>query len=359
MLVSVLSLTLVCGERLALVTGKKLAVNTSRIPASTVVSVTACCLVWLLAAFVACPLIFYRFFVQDRLWVDYEESFCAEERWVTKEYMPSVVVGLIWLPMIFLVIAYMIIFCKLDQHEASVRGREHPLAQRRRRRLLSLMFVVLLVYLVCYAPFTIFLIVRAFTVHSSEDVDDYFNLLWWLSHWLAYLNSALNPLIYGFTNKSFARAWRSSCPVCVFSRPAADDDHSPRPSHAHQHHPHIYQFDSCYSNRPRTPLAVEALRGSGPQSERGHGRRTSIIHGRRASPASLLENTSPTPARLSTLDEVLAQESGNNEPKQKIHRKATRTEHEVFTTETSKFPLTYIENESFCELIENGQFCTL
>ncbi|KAK8729456.1 hypothetical protein OTU49_008476 [Cherax quadricarinatus] len=301
MLVSVLSLTLVCGERLALVTGKKLAVNTSRIPASTVVSVTACCLVWLLAAFVACPLIFYRFFV-DRLWVDYEESFCAEERWVTKEYMPSVVVGLIWLPMIFLVIAYMIIFCK---------------------------------------------------------VDDYFNLLWWLSHWLAYLNSALNPLIYGFTNKSFARAWRSSCPVCVFSRPAADDDHSPRPSHAHQHHPHIYQFDSCYSNRPRTPLAVEALRGSGPQSERGHGRRTSIIHGRRASPASLLENTSPTPARLSTLDEVLAQESGNNEPKQKIHRKATRTEHEVFTTETSKFPLTYIENESFCELIENGQFCTL
>ncbi|XP_071539350.1 neuropeptide FF receptor 1-like isoform X2 [Panulirus ornatus] len=260
MMVSVLSLAMVSGERLAMVTGERLmAVTTPHSRRlSTKCVVAACCLVWLLGAIVASPLIIHRYFV-DRLWLDYEETFCSEKPWLMKEYWPYLVVILIWIPMVFLVVSYMVIFCKLDQYEATLRGRGHPVTRRRRRRLLSLMFIILLVFLVCYTPYTVFLIVRAVVVQNHEEVDIYFDILWWMSHWLAYLNSAINPLIYGLTNEGFRRAWHSTCSICLPRKRAvtpASNDQSP--SHRA---PSFHAAPNRHSVH-RTPLVIEALRGT-------------------------------------------------------------------------------------------------
>ncbi|KAG7174614.1 Neuropeptide FF receptor 2-like 2, partial [Homarus americanus] len=385
MMVSVLSLTLVAGERLALVTGERLgAVATpQRKRLSLRVAVAACCLTWLMSAIVAAPLGIYRFFV-DRLWLDYEETFCAERTWVTEEYWPFLVVVLIWFPMIFLIVSYMIIFCKLDKYEAGLRGRGHPSARRKRRRLLSLTFVVLLVFVVCYTPFTIFLIVRAVLVVNSEQarpythglhwylqVDVYFDFLWWTSHWLAYLNSAINPLIYGLTNKGFLRALRSSCTICVASRravaPATDDHHHPpHPHHAHVHRahshhtlpdqeylPHLGTRQQC---RPRTPLAVEALRGNGSSSKRSstpHDR-TSLVKGKKTSRISLCGDSCPEGC-LHTRDEGTTQDGGSNETKHQGLSRTRSSEPEIFVTETSRYILSSRENSQGSILKENDK----
>ncbi|XP_042858367.1 neuropeptide FF receptor 1-like, partial [Penaeus japonicus] len=156
---------------------------------------------------------------------------------------------------------------QLDQYEAARRGRDHPVARKHRRRLLSLLFVILLVFAVCYTPYTSFLIVRAIVVPSAEEVDIYFDVLWWVSHWLAYLNSALNPLIYGCTNEGFRRAWQSSCRV---GAPHKRRLASVAPADAGDHAPHrpdcggreLEWKGPVHQRRPVTPLARVEQRNS-------------------------------------------------------------------------------------------------
>nr|XP_045617754.1 beta-1 adrenergic receptor-like [Procambarus clarkii] len=241
------------------------------------------------------------------------------------------------------------------------------------------MFVILLVFLVCYAPFTIFTIVRAIVLSEYKEVDDYSDQLWWVCHWLAYLNSALNPLIYGLTNKEFVVAWRASCPDCGLSRRISVDGSlgdrhscscSSRPQHSHRrahtpedgHHPHAHtpeddlshldQLDSCYERRPRTPLAIEALRGNGSPARTsrssGQSERTPLIYWRRSSPVILSGGSS-------LLQATPSQASGSPRHTQNTDSRDL----DIFATETSKYPLSFVN--VFCgrSFTENGQMSTL
>lgn len=38
------------------------------------------------------------------------------------------------------------------------------------------------------------------------QVDAAFQILWFISHYLIYLNCAINPIIYGLTNESYRKA---------------------------------------------------------------------------------------------------------------------------------------------------------
>lgn len=43
-----------------------------------------------------------------------------------------------------------------------------------------------------------------------DQIEGYFYILWYASHYLLYLNAAVNPIIYGLTNDNFRRAYHQT-----------------------------------------------------------------------------------------------------------------------------------------------------
>lgn len=75
------------------------------------------------------------------------------------------------------------------------------------------LFVVVLTFVVLRVPFTALIIMRN-AMLSSESVinqaNGSFAILWYASHYLIFLNAAVNPLIYGLTNDNFRRAYHQT-----------------------------------------------------------------------------------------------------------------------------------------------------
>ncbi|CAD6234580.1 GSCOCG00001996001-RA-CDS [Cotesia congregata] len=82
-----------------------------------------------------------------------------------------------------------------------------------RRKAAKMLVVVVLVFAICYAPVHLLNILRYSMSLSSNNITRAFSLL---AHWLCYLNSAINPVIYNFMSGKFRKEFRRSF-IC--SRP--------------------------------------------------------------------------------------------------------------------------------------------
>uniref|UniRef100_A0A6M2DVN7 Putative product n=1 Tax=Xenopsylla cheopis TaxID=163159 RepID=A0A6M2DVN7_XENCH len=84
-----------------------------------------------------------------------------------------------------------------------------------------MLFIVVIVFVICHFPFTALVFYRSQKLKSDSQmnqVDDSFQILWFSSHYLVFLNAALNPVIYGLTNENFRKAFRQSVLCkCFFS----------------------------------------------------------------------------------------------------------------------------------------------
>lgn len=75
------------------------------------------------------------------------------------------------------------------------------------------LFVVVLTFVVLRVPFTALIIMRTAMLSSQSvinQVNGSFAILWYASHYLIFLNAAVNPLIYGLTNDNFRRAYHQT-----------------------------------------------------------------------------------------------------------------------------------------------------
>lgn len=70
------------------------------------------------------------------------------------------------------------------------------------------LFIVVIVFVVLRLPFTILVVLRAkYFITTNVSVDSGMQFLWYFSQYLMFVNAAVNPLIYGFNNESFRRAY--------------------------------------------------------------------------------------------------------------------------------------------------------
>lgn len=96
---------------------------------------------------------------------------------------------------------------QLDRYERRVLSREHPLAVSYKRSVARTLFIVVIVFVVLRLPFTILVVLRAKYSTTDASVDSGIQLFWYFSQYLMFANAAVNPLIYGFNNESFRRAY--------------------------------------------------------------------------------------------------------------------------------------------------------
>lgn len=164
---------------------------------------------WIGGVILSSPLAFFRTY-QERQWRNFLESYCKEDMQVLPLYWHILVIALVWIPMAVLIFCYSMIFWKLDQYEKLRKKRDNPLQISYKRKFALTLFIVVVSFVLLRLPFTTLVFIRYNMLQRSEgnQVDASFQVLWYISHYLIFLDCALTPVIYGVTNENFRRAFR-------------------------------------------------------------------------------------------------------------------------------------------------------
>ncbi|XP_028895412.2 neuropeptide FF receptor 2 [Zeugodacus cucurbitae] len=168
---------------------------------------------WMGGFLIALPLALYRTY-KVRVWRNFKEMYCKENPQILPKYWYVLITVMVWLPLSVMLICYSAIFYKLDRYEKRVLNREHPLAVSYKKTVAKTLFIVVIVFIVLRLPFTILVILRDQYITTNDSyIHISFHIFWYISQYLMFLNAAVNPLIYGFNNDNFRRAYDQT-PLC-------------------------------------------------------------------------------------------------------------------------------------------------
>ncbi|XP_077554802.1 substance-K receptor-like isoform X2 [Haemaphysalis longicornis] len=179
--------------------------------------------VWLISAAVASPLLLYTtpYNVQ---WSDVELTYCGESwpqriEWDPVEeacvarspfkqlYYTAVTVALFFVPVLVMSSAYALILHALwrDRHPGEANANNALLHSRAKRKVVKLVCVVLLVFVLCWMPFQVIVLFSQFRDNGAHNqpLPSWFSPASFWCTYLAYANSALNPIIYGGMTPTF------------------------------------------------------------------------------------------------------------------------------------------------------------
>uniref|UniRef100_A0A3B4DFM8 5-hydroxytryptamine receptor 4 n=1 Tax=Pygocentrus nattereri TaxID=42514 RepID=A0A3B4DFM8_PYGNA len=132
-----------------------------------------------------------------------------------------------YLPMVSMLVAYWKIYkaakrqaMQISAMEAqmaagvgkdSSKKQKHRNSMRRERKAAQTLGIIMGVFLIFWLPFFTVNIVDPFIEYTTTGV------IWDVFLWLGYVNSSLNPFLYGFFNRSFRRAFLliMGCRICL------------------------------------------------------------------------------------------------------------------------------------------------
>ncbi|ESO98043.1 hypothetical protein LOTGIDRAFT_174447 [Lottia gigantea] len=256
---SVLSLTLIAYDRFfGIVFAMKAHMSERKAKTSLLI-------IWLISSIVGSPILMYRR-LKEREWADHTEQWCDDE-WpvyvyydnnatvttmpLRKAYYTSVTVVLYFIPMLIMIVAYSVIIWTLKTQ--TTPGEHVPGGnrnqQRARRKVLMMLILarlkylfqvliililtrlkylfqvlmmlilarlkylfqvlimlisIVIVFAICWLPTQICLL---YTEHRTQrtSLDDWYFKLDFCARYLAYSNSAVNPILYAGFNENFKR----------------------------------------------------------------------------------------------------------------------------------------------------------
>lgn len=136
---------------------------------------------------------------------DFLEEFCTENQTVLPIYWHVLIAALVWFPLTIQLICYAVIFWQLDRYEQRIRRREHPITLSYKTKCARTIFIVVIAFVILRLPFTALIFVRNRMLQNNEmdQIEGSFQALWYTSHFFIFLNAALTPVIYGYTNDNF------------------------------------------------------------------------------------------------------------------------------------------------------------
>ncbi|XP_071949416.1 histamine H2 receptor-like [Antedon mediterranea] len=160
-------------------------------------------IVWFVSVMISFPPIHTGLNTDDGVIQSYEDrSTCVLE--TNKIYSLVDGIGLFFIPLIFMCVLYVHLILIVRK-----KGAVSSKNSYKERRLVITIAVVLSGFAVCWVPyFTIFTVGELFKWQAHPVVSD-------VVLWLGYLNSSINPIIYGLLNQKFRDAFRKMlCITC-------------------------------------------------------------------------------------------------------------------------------------------------
>ncbi|XP_045126915.1 QRFP-like peptide receptor isoform X1 [Portunus trituberculatus] len=175
--------------------------------------------VWIASALIACPILFYRKLYSIQ-WANFttwqcDEFFPTEKEYVEDEgrceviydaknlFYTILIIALFFLPVAIMIINYSLVVWTLwgakqpgEQQSAATRN----MATKAKKRVVKMVTVVLLVFVICWTPLLTLIL---FSLNHQGHLPEWFSSLEFAAYFIAYSNSALNPIIYCGFNTSF------------------------------------------------------------------------------------------------------------------------------------------------------------
>lgn len=110
------------------------------------------------------------------------------------------------IPVIIITVCYTLMVLRLKSVRLLSGSREKD---RNLRRITRLVLVVVAVFVVCWTPIHIFILVKA--LHSNVPETTAVMAAYFFCVALGYTNSSLNPILYAFLDENFKRCFRDFC----------------------------------------------------------------------------------------------------------------------------------------------------
>ncbi|XP_039207306.1 kappa-type opioid receptor [Crotalus tigris] len=109
------------------------------------------------------------------------------------------------IPVLIIIVCYTLMILRLKSVRLLSGSREKD---RNLRRITRLVLVVVAVFIVCWTPIHIFVLVEALgdVSHSTAAISSYYFCIA-----LGYTNSSLNPILYAFLDENFKRCFKDFC----------------------------------------------------------------------------------------------------------------------------------------------------
>ncbi|CAH0725551.1 unnamed protein product, partial [Brenthis ino] len=170
---------------------------------------------WGIAIGLSLPWIIKREYM-ERQWLDHLEMFCVEVGDMLSIYWHFIIMLLVWIPLAVMIITYGTIMWRIEwtARELSSRGGGQTLTKAKGKAM-KITACILVAAAICRIPYTILIYWRNNLNMEINAVDGGYSVMWFVASYLMYVNCAINPLIYGFTNIRFRSAMdRTPCTAC-------------------------------------------------------------------------------------------------------------------------------------------------
>uniref|UniRef100_G3PTJ9 Neuropeptide FF receptor 2 n=1 Tax=Gasterosteus aculeatus TaxID=69293 RepID=G3PTJ9_GASAC len=179
--------------------------------------------IWVLAGCIMCPSgVMLQVTREQRVRIvtgsDTRPFYWCRENWPNQEmrkiYTTVLFANIYLAPLSLIVVMYArigITLCKTtipQTNRPGVEGR-HTISKRKNRVIMMLLIVALLFILSWLPLWTLMMLsdYGSLTEHQHRVINIY---VYPLAHWLAFFNSSVNPIIYGFFNENFRRGFQAA-----------------------------------------------------------------------------------------------------------------------------------------------------
>uniref|UniRef100_A0A3Q0QZ56 Neuropeptide FF receptor 2 n=1 Tax=Amphilophus citrinellus TaxID=61819 RepID=A0A3Q0QZ56_AMPCI len=181
-------------------------------------------IIWALAAAIMCPSgVMLQVTKEQRVRIvlgsnnDTRPFYWCRENWPNQEmrkiYTTVLFANIYLAPLSLIVIMYARIGFTLfkttiPNNKLSMEGR-HTIT-RKKKRVIMMLLVVALLFILSWLPLWTLMMLSDYvnlTQHQYRVINIY---MYPLAHWLAFSNSSINPIIYGFFNENFRRGFQAA-----------------------------------------------------------------------------------------------------------------------------------------------------
>ncbi|KAJ7987140.1 hypothetical protein DPEC_G00335670 [Dallia pectoralis] len=138
-------------------------------------------------------------------------------------YTTVLFTSLYLVPLAVIIIMYSCIRAKLYSTAVlSSRGHQgvkSPISLRK-VRVVKMLIVVALLFMLSWLPLWSLMLITDYAT-TGDDLDLLTGYIFPFAHWLAFSNSSINPVIYGYFNENFKKSFRAACRSMDPREPAA------------------------------------------------------------------------------------------------------------------------------------------
>ena len=101
------------------------------------------------------------------------------------------------------------------------RRAGRPVISQKKIKVIKMLIVVALLFMLSWLPLWTLMMMTDYAGLDSDQLDLLSSYVFPFAHWLAFSNSSVNPIIYGYYNENFKRGFQAVCktpPFCCLFR---------------------------------------------------------------------------------------------------------------------------------------------